>query len=521
MSDINSIFLSDSYKMAHPRMLPKGTTLMYGNCTPRSGKHAPKECKKVVSIGQQLLVRWLVEDFDKNFFSNPDAVREIQSELSMHYGTPYDASHFQQLHDLGYLPLKFKSLPEGVEVPFGVPLMTWYNTHPDFAWLPLCLETPLSTQYWKIPTSATIALAYKRILTKWAKKTNPAEIDFVDFQGHDFSARGLAGSDATWLSGIGHAAVFMGSDTLAVIPAARKYYDEDGFIIGSVPASEHSVSSACIAVMGELEMIRYYMEQFPKGIMSIVSDTLDLWKVITEMLPVLKEEILTRDGKVVIRPDSGDPVDIICGRAYGYNPSDDYETEIPEIKGVIELLWDIFGGTVNEQGYKVLDSHIGAIYGDSITIDRAEEICKRLEAKGFASTNIVLGVGSFTYQYNTRDTFGFAMKATYVEIAEHCNSSKEICNLECDTEGERVCKGQCQHPVSKGRAIFKDPITDDGTKKSAKGLLCVGGDGIDEDYALIDEGTWDKESKGALQTILEDGKFSNVTTLTEIREILN
>jgi nicotinamide phosphoribosyltransferase len=210
----------------------------------------------------------------------------------------------------------------------------------------------------------------------------------------------------------------------------------------------------------------------------------------------LKDEILARDGKLVIRPDSGNPVDILCGRIH-YTSNEqyledfvlpEYKLQNPSEKGVIELLWDIFGGTVNEQGYKVLDPHIGAIYGDSITIDRADEICERLEAKGFASTNVVLGIGSFTYQYNTRDTFGFAMKATYVEV-----------------NGE-------------GREIFKDPITDDGTKKSATGLLCVT-DAFGE-YQLTDKVDWDTEKRGELKTIYKDGEFYNQTTLSEIRERL-
>lgn len=194
---------------------------------------------------------------------------------------------------------------------------------------------------------------------------------------------------------------------------------------------------------------------------------------------------MTRDGKIVIRPDSGDPVDIICGNRESLN----FRENSPETKGVIELLWDVFGGNINGQGYKVLDNHIGCIYGDSITIDRANEICRRLETKGFASSNVVLGIGSFTYQYNTRDTFGFAMKATYVEV-----------------NGE-------------GREIFKDPITDDGTKKSAKGLLMV--EKPDTDYILFDQVDWHKEETGYLQTIFEDGKFYNVTNLDEIRNKLN
>ena len=206
-------------------------------------------------------------------------------------------------------------------------------------------------------------------------------------------------------------------------------------------------------VTNELNGIRYLLSKYPSGILSMVSDTFDLWRMCTEYLPTLKEEILARDGKLVIRPDSGDPVDILCGNITIAVENGGIET--PSSKGVIELLWDVFGGTVNEQGYKVLDPHIGAIYGDSITIDRANEICARLEAKGFASTNVVLGVGSFTYQYNTRDTFGFAMKATYVEV-KHWDVATERLN-------ESFGKNANPEWVE-GREIFKDPITDDGTR---------------------------------------------------------
>jgi nicotinamide phosphoribosyltransferase len=243
------------------------------------------------------------------------------------------------------------------------------------------------------------------------------------------------------------------------------------------------------------------LETYPTGILSVVSDTWDLWKVCTEHVVTLKEEILSRDGKLVIRPDSGDPVDIICGSVDVFTHND---PNSPQRKGVIELLWDVFGGTVNEQGYKVLDSHIGAIYGDSITIDRAEEICSRLEEKGFASTNVVLGVGSFTYQFNTRDTFGFAMKATYVE-------------LEVPKFGEFLDQNLNTEII--GRQIFKDPITDDGTKKSATGLLTVSRDAFGV-ISLNDKVSWELEGKGLLHTIYKDGEFQNQTTLTQIRERL-
>ena len=255
-------------------------------------------------------------------------------------------------------------------------------------------------------------------------------------------------------------------------------------------------------------MIADWLVDFPKGILSIVSDTFDLWKLVTEYLPANKEAIMARDGKLVIRPDSGDPVDIICGVGYDVhiNPfrtnRPDYSIE--ERKGVIELLWDIFGGTVNEQGYKVLDPHIGAIYGDSITLDRQIQIYERLEAKGFAATNIVLGVGSFTYQMNTRDTLGFAAKGAWFEVLE----LDPIANTP-DENGVLGFK-------KVGYDIYKDPITDDGTKKSLKGLICV-----TEDHEVLTQCTWEQESQGILQTIYEEGRFVNETSLTKVRNKLN
>ena len=289
--------------------------------------------------------------------------------------------------------------------------------------------------------------------------------------------------------------------------------------------------------IGEQNYIKRLLELYPKGIVSVVSDTFNLWDVLTEYLPQLKEEILNRDGKLVIRPDSGDPVDIICGYWRRKDDNQTYEeykswiteerirrevkidsSKLAAEKGVIELLWDIFGGTINEQGFKVLDPHIGAIYGDSITLERATEICERLKAKGFASTNIVLGIGSYTYQYNTRDTFGFAIKATYGEITYPEDS--------VDAGIEE-------------REIFKDPITDDGTKKSKKGLLQVnlfekhngncdmmgcdmnGCMGICKELSVKDQCTWDEEKTGLLTTVFKDGKLVKETTLDEIRNKLN
>ncbi len=498
---INPLLLTDGYKTGHHQQYPKGTTLVYSNFTPRSLKHAPKHCHEIVSFGQQMMMKIIHDAFQEDFFSRPkdEVCGEMKRELSMYLNTDYDVSHFEELHDLGYLPIKVKVIEEGTILPAKVPVLTIYNTKPEFYWITNYLETIISNLLWKPMTSATIAHNYRKVLTKWQEKTDAERAWFIDWQGHDFSMRGMDSIDATVSSGIGHLTSFSGSDSLPAIYGARKYYGENEFVAGSVNATEHSVMCAG-GKEDEIDTFRRLLETYPTGILSVVSDTWDLWKVCTEHVVTLKEEILARDGKLVIRPDSGDPVDILCGlNQYDIDKGIDYSHQDPSYKGVIELLWDVFGGTTNEQGYKVLDPHIGAIYGDSITIDRADEICRRLEAKGFASTNVVLGIGSFTYQYNTRDTFGFAMKATYVEV----NKPK----FEGDFNPE-------------GREIFKDPITDDGTKKSATGLLCVKKD-EDDNYYLLDKVTWQGEETGELKTIYNDGEFLNQTTLKEIKNRLS
>jgi nicotinamide phosphoribosyltransferase len=439
---------------------------------------------EVVFFGlQYFLKKYLIEDFNHHFFSQPKEqvvakyARRINNYLGEH-SISFD--HIEALHDLGYLPIVFKALPEGASVSLRVPMFTMYNTLPEFFWLTNYFETLLSTVIWLPCTAATIAKKYREILSEYAEKTSTAP-EFIQWQGHDFSMRGMAGLEAGIIASAGHLLSFTGTDTLPAIDFLEEYYNANSdleLIAGSVAATEHSVM--CMGTTsGEFDTYkRLITEIYPSGIVSIVSDTWDLWKVLTDIIPALKNEILSRNGKVVIRPDSGDPADILCGNPHG-------KTEA-ERKGVVELLWDIFGGTINSKGYKELVPQIGAIYGDSITLKRAEDICRRLMEKGFASTNIVLGIGSYTYQYNTRDTFGFAMKATYGEV-----------------NGE-------------GREIFKDPITDDGTKKSAKGLMKVV---LSEGkYELIDQVSWEEENQGELKEVFRDGKMTLETSLAEIRE---
>lgn len=477
---MNPLLLTDGYKADHRRQYPDGTTLVYSNWTPRKSRLEGVE--EVVFFGLQYFIKkYILEDFEHYFFSRPkdEVVSRYARRINNYLGeNQVGTAHIAALHDLGYIPMVFKALPEGASVPLRVPMFTMYNTKPEFFWLTNYFETLLSAVIWMPCNSATIAKQYKKLLTSYADKTSSAS-DFVNWQGHDFSMRGMAGIEAAVTSAAGHLLSFTGTDTIPAIDFLEEYYDADSdseLVGGSVAATEHSVM--CMGTNdGEFETFRRLVcDVYPKGIVSIVSDTWDLWKVLTDYLPRLKEEIVARDGKVVIRPDSGDPVDILCGNAEGNSAE--------ERKGVVELLWDVFGGKINSKGYKELDPHIGAIYGDSINLDRAERICKRLQEKGFASTNVVLGIGSFTYQYNTRDTFGFAMKATYGEV-----------------NGE-------------GREIFKDPITDDGTKKSARGLIKI----IKENnrYILVDRVSREEEQQGELQEVFRDGQLLVEHKLSEI-----
>lgn len=486
-SPIAPLLESDAYKVDHRRQYPAGTTRVYSNFTNR-GSRIPG-IEGVVHFGlQAFLQRYCIEAFEPFFAADEDQVAaEYEEAINSILGpNAVGSDHIRALHRLGYLPLRFAAVPEGTIVPLKVPSFTVENTLPEFFWLTNFIETVVSASVWHPSTVATIAHQYRILLDRAASNTGSAPAS-VDFQLHDFSYRGQVGTEAAAASGAGHLLSFLGSDTLATLDWVRRYYPGDnGTILGSVPATEHSVMCAG-GQDDEFGTYSHLLDVYPSGIVSIVSDTWDLWHVVTEILPQLKERIMSRDGKVVIRPDSGDPADILCGSPSGFylNPED----RTPEEKGLIELLWDEFGGTVNAMGYKELDPHIGAIYGDSITVERAADITRRLAEKGFASSNVVFGVGSYSYQYVTRDTFGSAMKATWVEIS-----------------------GQ-------GHDIQKNPVTDSGLKRSATGRLAVLRE-ADGELALTQRATVDEEARSLLQPVWVNGQFLRKQSFADVRATL-
>ena len=493
---IAGLLAVDGYKQSHRTVYPKGTERILINWTNRSNKLLP-EASHAVHFGlQAFLQNYLVETWAPFFAATEDEVADEFERVLLSYFGPNNigSDHVRELHRLGYLPLLVKGLPEGTLVPFGVPTILIENTHPDFFWLPNYIETALSASIWHPSTSATIATVYRDLMEGWAEKTG-GDIAAIDFQAHDFSMRGQTSLESAAASGAGHLLSFLGTDTMSTFDFIDRYYPgENGWVGASVPATEHSVM--CIrGEQGELETFHAVLDAFPTGIVSAVSDGYDYWNVLNVTLPKLKDRILGRDGKLVIRPDSGDPVDIMTGT---YIVTDENRAEYEAKKaageltseelGSIEVLGALFGSTVNDKGFKVLNPHIGLIYGDSITLDRAQRTFERLAAKGWASTNVVLGIGSFTYQYRTRDSLASAVKATWAQV-----------------DGQSV-------------DIQKDPKTGAG-KKSAKGRLAVV-TSADVDLELIQQASPADEERSLIQPVWKDGDFINPVSYADVRTTL-
>ncbi len=520
-----SMLLTDGYKISHHKMYPKGTRRVFSNFTPRSTKYMPDEAKEIVVFGTQFVFMWIVDHFNENFFSQDKetVLAELKRIFSSYSNTDYDVSHFGELHDLGYLPIEVRALAEGTITKVQVPTLVYYNTIDDFFWIVNFLESLISTLMWKPMHSASMAYGFRKILRAAALDTDKHNVDAIDFQMHDFSFRGMQAPESAISSSMGFSVCSNGSDTLPVLWANEYYYFTSDSVF-SVPASEHAVATA-YGRENEEDGFRRILEVYDTGFVSLVSDSYDFWKIHTETIYNLKEQILARDGKTIFRGDSGNPADIVCGLAfvevenvnelffadapkvvfckasqkyYETNAYDDghktrfdlKELSEAQIKGQIELLWDCFGGSVNDQGYKILNPKVGAIWGDGIGFKNMIDIIARLKAKGFASTNIVFGIGSYSMGYATRDNQGTACKATWVLVYEEA------------------------------REIYKDPITDHG-KKSAKGLLAVFLDENGEPY-LKDQATWEEvfSEENQHKLIFVDGEFVNSTTLIAIRKRL-
>lgn len=487
MSRINPMLLIDFYKAVHAEMLPKDITKSVSYFTPRMSR--VKMWDKVVMFGLQGFIKtYLIDYFNENFFERPfdEVMGEYSRIMDAALGKDaYKLEKIEKLHKLGYLPIEVISLPEGARVPMQVPMFGITNTHEDFAWLPQSLESLISAESWHPMLAATVGATYRDIVNKYYELTCDDNIPKAKALGA-FDFRGEECTESAIKAGAGWCLSFLNTATVPTIPYLEQYYNcdctKEPVAYGS-PSTEHSVMCSNYAIDGdEITLIRRLLtEIYPNTSFSAVLDSYDYWNIIDNVLPQLKDEIMTHNGCMLMRGDSGDCVEVVTKTVF--------------------KLWETFGGTVNSKGYKVLDPHVKAIYGDSITIQRCEEIYKILMENGFACSNVALGVGSFSMQCVeeegvlkpfTRDTFSSCIKATYCEIA-----------------------GQ-PYP------IFKNP-KDGGFKKSQKGCCVVK---LDENgnYTYKDEYTWAEavnDTENKLVTVFKDGKMVKEQSLAEIRNILH
>jgi nicotinamide phosphoribosyltransferase len=487
----NLLLHSDNYKIGHHNQYPPGTEKVYSYCCSRSSR--VPNVNEVVFFGLQYYIKaYLMKPIT---YGNKDTfIRRVKYILGPDAVTPKLLKDIDQLIEWGYLPLRIKALPEGSRVPLGVAQFTIENTHPDFYWLTNFVETLLS-KIWFTSTAATTASLVRELCDKYADFTCDNR-EHVKWQVHDFSARGQSSVESAGLAGAAHLLSFEGSDTMDGSCLLEDYYGE--LAGGSVAATEHSVQclnafvnsngshSKDELIQAEIKTLSRLLDVYPKGILSVVADSFHYWDYLTIVLPSLKDKILARDGKLVVRPDTSEktPLEVICGDPEYWGSGNDRKA-----MGSLRLLWDTFGGTINSKGYHILNSHIGLIYGEAITLDLLSKIFTRMEKMGFASSNLVTGIGSFAYTYVTRDTYGYALKATFGEVG------------------------------GKEYEIFKDPI-DDKKKKSAYGKVAVYKGDLGKGFFMIDGATDHQESNNELKTVFENGKLLVEWTTSQVRSNL-
>lgn len=506
MSNIPQAHKVDGYKLGHIEQYVSGTEYVFANMTPRTDKYARKLSEnydgKMIFMGLQMAMKEMKEGWDRTFFDLPKSsvIKAYKRRIKAYLGTANgdrQIAAMEELHNLGYLPLKIKALPEGARVNMLVPIFTVTNTHPSFYWLTNYMETYLSCMVWPMCNAISVSDQYLKNSKRWAEVTG-ADDFWVSIANHCFAARGHRGDQDSMMSGMAHlAAGNVGSDTVWAIDGLEQFYNancEEEMIAISVNAFEHATATQRIAFYGsEREAVREALtEVYPNGVLSYVADSNDYFRFIDEDMLALKAEIEARGpdsdgvpGKFVARPDSSPktPLEIICGDPEEVDGS-------REQRGTLNILWDNFGGITNDKGYKVLNPSVGVIYGEAISLEMQQSIYQRMTDMGFCVSNVLFGIGSWSFlEMSSRDSYGMAIKGT-----------NSIVN------GEEI-------------SMQKDPKTSSFSKKSAKGLLRVEREG--DDYVLYDEQTPEQEEQGELKVVFDNGRFFIENSLSEIRERLN
>ena len=480
--NMNPFLLTDFYKLTHILQYRKELRELTSYLTPR-GSRLPN-IDHVVMFGLQMYVKdYVVDNFKKNFFMRNFDYCECEIREVLELGLGYDAelieptiNALRSLHELGYLPVEINAVPEGTLVPMGVPCVEIKSTNPEFFWVGQALEASLSAAIWQPMVSATIAREYRKIARVAKNATVEPTIDERTFMC-DFSMRGQESNESAVKASVAWLTSMWNSSTVAARKCIKDTYTKcstrdkmTNGIIRGLTSTEHSVmtSHACLDGGDEIPTFKYLFNLYKNVSFAAVCDSYDFWNVLTNILPNNFKDVIDERGKrgvfIGVRHDSAEPVEAICGIPYHHFDENDFvvypemngmkfyndsgnvyeivdcklvnlnRTRTYEEKGMVETMYEIFGGSVNSKGYKVLNPGIKAVYGDSITITRAKKIYERLAAKGFAANNVSLGVGSFSFQALenedgtlspfTRDTFSVAIKCTH---SKYCDDYGTVC----------------------------------------------------------------------------------------------
>ena len=411
--DFNLILATDGYKITHWKQYPPGTEVVYSYLESRGGKFA-----STIFFGLQYYLKRYLE----GQVITQEKIDEAEAKLTPYIGKDnFNREGWEYIlkeHN-GHLPVRIRAVPEGTDVTVKNVLMTIENTDPHCFWLTNFLETML-VRVWYPTTVATLSHYIRRKLRVYLGHTG--SIDGLDFMLHDFGYRGVSSEESAALGGAAHLLNFNGTDTIAGIELLREYYapDENELIGASIPASEHSTITSW-GEDNELDAMRNMLQSYPKGLVACVSDSYNIWRACSEYWGnELRMEVLSRDGTLVVRPDSGDPatVDVKC----------------------LQLLGEAFGFSTNSKGYKVLHPKVRLIQGDGVSIESIGAILEAMFFDGWAAENIAFGSGGALLQKLDRDTQKFAFKCSAIRI-----------------NGE-------------WRDVYKSPITDAG-KQSKRGRL--------------------------------------------------
>jgi nicotinamide phosphoribosyltransferase len=455
----NPLLLTDSYKMSHFRQYPPGTTSVYSYFESR-GSDPAFGFTEVVFFGLQ----YLLDNIAGSFFTADD-IDNAERMCRLHFGNDqsFNRAGWQHILDKhgGRLPVRIKAVPEGTVIPTHNCMMTIENTDPACYWLTNWLETML-VQVWYPTTVATQSREMKKIILQHLHRTG--EPATIDHRLHDFGCRGVSSIETSGLGCAAHLVNFKGSDTLPGLELlAHVYGEECGGV--SIPASEHSTITSW-GEAHELDAMRNMLTQYPEGLVACVSDSFDIFRACGEYWGgALRNQIMERNGTLVIRPDSGDPVTVICR--------------------VLEILGEKFPVTVNDKGFKVLDPHVRLIQGDGIDFHTLGKILEAITERGWSADNLVFGSGGGLLQKVNRDTLKFAFKCSSVVV-----------------NGET-------------RDVFKRPVTDNG-KRSKSGRFKLIRDKINKEstYRTVHEAD---PGEDVLQTVFENGKVIKRTTFNDVR----